>query len=184
MKRAFVLVGVGAAIAALLAMFARTTGVLNVNELPNIDGLSARTRVVSIAESQLGVSDPSAYWLDAYGDSSAQLNRLAWCGIFGLWVLRQARLTSRRWVLGRGFIFTTDEGAPCVTAWLPTTVNPLPGDLAYFDKPYQHFAIVQDVENGTAFLIAGNTPNVGRQQVQVSSPRVRFFSIAKLVGER
>jgi hypothetical protein len=72
-----------------------------------------------------------------------------WCGAFALHCLHEAHLaTGVKWAFGPphyGFLYR-----------LHTTKTPEPGDIAYLDKPWQHHAIVTDVEGDTVHTIDGN----------------------------
>ena len=72
-----------------------------------------------------------------------------WCGAFALHCLHEAELAkSVKWTFGPphyGFLYR-----------LHTTTTPEPGDIAYLDKPWQHHAIVTDVEGDTVHTIDGN----------------------------
>jgi len=72
-----------------------------------------------------------------------------WCGAFALRCLHEAELAkSVKWAFGPphyGFLYR-----------LHTTTTPEPGDIAYLDKPWQHHAIVTDVEGDTVHTIDGN----------------------------
>jgi hypothetical protein len=167
----------------LLALLA-TTGKKTMPGIPNPpiptdDDLATRNRIVAQAASQLGSTDPSPYWLDAFG--SVPSLPLSWCGVFALWVLRMVGLTDRKWISGKGFLYVDDAGHSSSKPYLPIVKLPAAGDIAYFDKPYQHYALVEEVNGDTVHLIAGNTPNVGRQKAVLSSPRVVFFSVAPLL---
>ena len=140
--------------------------------------LSRRALVVKMAASQLGVQDPSLYWQDAYG--SVPPTGYAWCGVFALWVLRRALGVTWKWVAGLGFIWVDDSGKRSSTPRLPTVRTPQPGDIAYFDQPYQHYAVVESVSGNTVTLIAGNTPDVNRYDEPLSKASA-YYSIASLV---
>jgi hypothetical protein len=147
--------------------------------IPTDEDFEIRNRIVAQAASQIGSTDPSPYWLDAFG--SVPSSKLAWCGVFALWVLRMVGLTARKWVAGKGFIFVDDAGNAAAKPYLPIVKSPAMGDIAYFDKPYQHYALVEEVDGDTVHLIAGNTPNVGRQKTTISSGKAVFFSVAPLL---
>ena len=105
---------------------------------------------------------------------------LAWCGVFVLWVLRMVGLTTRKWVSGRGFIYIDAQGHSTAKPWLPIVAMPAIGDIAYFDQPYQHYALVEEVEGARVHLIAGNTPNVSRSVVPLAKATA-YYSIAPLL---
>jgi hypothetical protein len=133
-----------------------------------------RAEVVRIAGSQFGKSDPAPYWRDAYGP--VWTPGLAWCGVFALWVLRQAGLTDAKWLPGKGFIFPLG---------LRLTYTPEPGDVAYFESQ-QHQAIVVAVNtDGTVDLVNGNG-NGGRVTIseRVAKTKVtNFYSIDPLISK-
>lgn len=147
--------------------------------IPTSSDHEMRNRIVAQALSQLGATDPSPYWLDAFG--SVPSSKLAWCGVFALWVLRMVGLTTRKWVTGKGFLYVDDAGHSTAKPYLPIVKTPAMGDVAYFDKPFQHYALVEEVDGDTVHLIAGNTPNVGRQTTTLSSGKAVFFSVAPLL---
>lgn len=140
------------------------------------DKIAIRQKIVQLATNELGSTDPRLYWYTALGGvapTAAQL-KLAWCGIFANAMLLLAGATTRRWVAGVGFIYSK---RPYPT----TTKSPLPGDIVYVDQPYQHYAIVTDVDSdGTIHGIGGNTPSVARQQFNPA--HVAVFSIDTLLN--
>lgn len=129
----------------------------------------ARRLVVDIALSQLGVQDPDRYW--AVVQPGLVSTDAAWCGGFALWVLHEAGLTTRQWEIGKGFLYK-----------LPRTTSPLPGDLAYYDQPLQHHAIVEFVDTG------GNVHTIdGNQTGETVARRTRqksagvYYSIQPMI---
>jgi hypothetical protein len=169
--------------AGIFALFSKGSRPMSQSSVPSTSPQSAldkRARVVALAASQVGVTDPRLYWLDAFGSWSEGLRKFAWCGVFALWCLRNAGLTSRHWISGLGFIWVDSAGKRSKSPYLPTTSTPAAGDIAYFDKPYQHYAIVEEVDGTTIHLIAGNTPNVSRSTTTRS--KAVFYSIAPLVN--
>lgn len=138
-----------------------------------------RDLVTLTAGLEVGETDPAKYWRDAYG--SVPSSKYSWCGVFALWVLRRALNVTWRWIAGVGFIYADDSGKRTDVPRLPVVSVPEPGDVAYYDQPYQHYAIVERVNNdGTATLIAGNTPNVSRYEEPLSKATA-YYSIAPLV---
>ncbi len=126
-----------------------------------------RSEVVRIARAELGPGDVEAYWRDAVSDTKWP-GGLAWCGIFALWCLHQAGLAkSVKWKLGYGFLEVQK---------LPKTHQPKPGDMAYFDKPFQHHAIVESYEQGVLKTIDGNQPDV-RARTRPPNHGAVFYSI-------
>ena len=130
-----------------------------------------RELVLWFARSQLGSTDARPYWLDAWGHLPD--HALAWCGVFALWCLRQAQITDWTWVLGKGFAYK-----------LGRAKVPQPGDVAYFDKPYQHHALVVSIDNDALYLIQGNYGVPGRvalSLVSVKAKRPAYYSLARLL---
>ncbi len=134
-----------------------------------------RAMVVQIATAQLGRGDPAPYWEDAFGTGWA--SSLSWCGVFALWVLRQAGLTDAKWITGKGFIYPLK---------LRQTTTPEPGDIAYFEK-FQHQAIVAGRNfdgTGTVRLINGNGEGGKVTESNVQLDKVTaFFSIDSLIAK-
>lgn len=135
------------------------------------DSEARRAAVVAAARSQIGRTDPAPYWERVYGSYPGK--SYSWCGVFDLWALHEAGLTSQNWVTGIGFI------APL---GLRTTVYPEPGDIAYFSRN-QHHAIVDHVnDDGTVELINGN--GIGGAVTVSTVPTssvTAFYSIQSLV---
>lgn len=128
-----------------------------------------RAKLLEIAYCELGNEDPSAYWLEAYGHLPDKPR--AWCAVFYLACLLRLELCDWRWPL-------------YFSGRLPLIQVPEPGDLAYFDKPFQHHAMVQSLEGATINLIQGNYGTPGRvaeSQFIVGSKPVVYYSIAKLI---
>lgn len=91
-----------------------------------------------------------------------------------MWVLREANLTSGKWVMGKGF-----------ASKLPQTKLPEPGDVAYFEH-LQHHAIVEHIlPNGALVTIDGNQPGESvRRRERHRGDATAFFSIQPLVDGR
>jgi hypothetical protein len=64
---------------------------------------------------------------------------------------------------------------------LPVTHDPKPGDLAYFDKPFQHHALVQSVDADGVHLIQGNYGTPGHVAESVTRKVPVYYSIQALV---
>jgi hypothetical protein len=137
---------------------------------------SIRSKVLELATLELGNADPSKFWKDAFGQVPKK--KYAWCGIFALWCLRQAADCNWTWSIASdksGFLFRLNR-----------TSDPLPGDIAYFDQPYQHHAIVREIKGDELFLIQGNygfPGHVAESQCSVSAKKPVFFSIQRIVDE-
>jgi len=133
---------------------------------PTEPDLDIRLRVVNAAISQIGPQDPQRYWQDVIPEHPGFSGE--WCGGFALWAIRQAGIAQDvHWKMGLGFCYQ-----------LPVISSPLPGDIAYFDKPYQHHAIVESVLHGMVNTIDGNQPGdtVARRTRPVESVTA-FYSI-------
>jgi len=137
-----------------------------------------RSRVCEIARAELGIQDPQKYIRDAAPMYVGfPPNAKAWCGIFALWCYRQAGLTSKKWVDGKGFA----EG------YLPRVFGiPEPGDLAYYAKG-QHYAIVERVADGFVYTIDGNAKTAPLEGVETRkrwiSEAAAYYSIRELAPE-
>ncbi len=101
-----------------------------------------------------------------------------WCGAFALHCLHEAELgKSIKWAFGPphfGFLYRLHQ-----------THTPEPGDIAYLDKPWQHHAIVTDVEGDTVHTIDGNQG--ASEPIKTHSAPLShwtaFFSILPLITE-
>lgn len=131
-----------------------------------------RERIVEKAYSQIGVQNPDKFWADV--QPALVRSGKAWCGGFALWVLRQVGIARHlMWQIGKGF--TAING-------LPTTRNPLAGDIAYFDQPFQHHAIVVSTDNGVLKTIDGNqTGNTVLERERPMGSQTAFYSIEPLL---
>lgn len=133
-----------------------------------------RDKLLQVAYSELGTSDTHRYWQKVLGSYPGP--KLAWCGVFALWCLHQLELCDWSWIIGKGFLYR-----------LPRTLTPKPGDVAYFDKPYQHHALVQRVEGDQLYLIQGNYGVPGRvaeSACSISAKKPVFYSIEQLAANR
>jgi hypothetical protein len=130
-----------------------------------------RAEVVRIAGTQIGQTDSTPYWVDAFGSYPGK--SYSWCGVFALWCLRQAGITQAKWITSKGFVGPLN---------LKQTYVPAPGDIAYFTKN-QHFAIVAAInDDGTVSTINGNgeggAVSEGRPQ---KSSVAAFYSISSII---
>lgn len=135
-----------------------------------------RAKVVRIAKGQLGVQNPDKYWAVVQPGLMGNPSGVAWCGGFALWALRQAGLTDATWEIGKGF----------ASRLLRTTKTPMQGDIAYFDKPFQHHAIVDRVDGDTLYTVDGNqSPG---EQVALRTRKLgdatAFYSIQSLIDAK
>jgi len=105
-----------------------------------------RQTICELASSQEGVVGAERYWREVLGPKWQGPYPRHWCGAFALWCLREAIGCNWEWKVGLGFLFRL----------LPTD-NPLPGDICYIDKPYQHHAVllaIGEQDNGKRFTIS------------------------------
>lgn len=151
----------------------------------------SRLLALTFARGELGAGRVHVYWKEVLRGAPPPYPP-AWCGAFVLWCLRGAEITDVSWEVGHGFLSMLDEQKKRV--WrLPRVTRPEPGDVAYFDKPFQHHAIVERFEeapsveqNGfvhkawSLVTIDGNQPDV-RRRYREHTPSMRpsavFFSI-------
>jgi hypothetical protein len=150
---------------------------------------AARARVVRIATEELNggteaEQDPQRYIRDAAPQYIGQPpNAKAWCGIFALWCLRQAGLTTKLWADGKGFAY----------GYLPIVRLPEPGDIAYHGGALSHYCVVARVESvpgsrAIVHTIDGNVLRAPREGVARRSHRLGdlepnggcYFSIREL----
>lgn len=135
-----------------------------------------RQRVAAIARSQVGKKDLNTYFADAAPQFVGQ--HPEWCGIFALWCLHQAGLAKEKtWKTGLGFILTKPNP-------MPQTKDPKPGDIAYYEHPYQHQAVVlKNNGDGTTENANGNGSG---GVVSISRPKIAdataFYSIATFIA--
>jgi hypothetical protein len=107
--------------------------------------VSPRLRIAQYAQSQLGRASAAPYWQDVLPGVPPSGWPPDWCGAFALWAIHQAGLLrARPWLIGTGFLYD-----------FPTTSNPQPGDIAYFDHN-QHQAVVVAVLGNQISLVNGN----------------------------
>lgn len=139
-----------------------------------------RPDVARIARAELGSDDWPKYAADALGVETVS-QRPEWCGMFALWCLHRAGLAlDWHWKIGYpyGFLYRLPQ--------LARGQLPQPGDMAYFDRPYQHHAVVEwvDAERGLVSTINGN--GGGGRVTRVVRPigdADAYYSIAPLLAE-
>ncbi len=135
-----------------------------------------RKRVADVARSQVGKKDLNTYFADAAPQFVGQ--HPEWCGIFALWCLHQAGLAKEKtWKTALGFILTQPHP-------MPQTTDPKPGDVAYYEHPYQHQAVVlKNNGDGTTENANGNGSG---GVVSISRPAISsataFYSIANFIA--
>lgn len=139
-----------------------------------------RDLVVSIARAELGNTDPTRYWTEVL--PGQLIYPPHWCGAFALYCLRQARLTNWTWRVGLGFLSAPDRDGNL--RWrLPRTNVPRLGDIAYRDRPYQHHAMVSEVDQAEIGTIDGNSgyPPAVRAQHHAMGGGYVYYSIEPLL---
>lgn len=129
-----------------------------------------RSCIVAKAKAEVGQGTWSKYFVP--GTAAHPGSRVSWCGVFALWALHQCGVgTHLQWIYGKGFLYK-----------LPRTKSPLPADMAYLDKPYQHHAIVDRVEGDLVYTIDGNQEgDVVAERVRKKSEFSAFYSIEPLL---
>lgn len=137
--------------------------------------MTTRDDIVNAARAELGTRSPAKYWLDVLvpadpAPKDATGKPLSWCGAFALWCLRAAGACDWRWRFGVGFAYR-----------LPVTDDPLPGDVAYIDRPLQHQALVEWVDDEWVTTIDGNSIGMVRRNMRKRSAFTAFYSVAGLV---
>lgn len=129
------------------------------------DSGGARALVITAAMGELGNSDGRRYF-DGVTAKNPGPKLPAWCGVFALWALHRAGLLSGvQWIYGKGFLFR-----------LPRTLNPEPGDLAYFTR-LQHHAIVKGLDGPNVTTIDGNHGGKVELVTRPISTVAAFYSI-------
>lgn len=145
------------------------------NKLPGKDRQTMlRSNVVDAAMTQVGQANVQQYWQSALPGSATFKGD--WCGIFILWALHQAGLgPDVHWKIGSGF----EE------QHLKHTKDPQPGDVAYFDQPFQHRALVKALlPGGKIELINGNsTGGVVKVSTRPVSDASAYYSIQPLIDD-
>ena len=146
---------------------------------PNRPQGPSRFEVVRLALQEIGKPGPERireYHSSALGKPHAG-KELEWCGLFCLAMLHDAGIaTSVHWRIGGGF---------CEEQRLPRVKLPEPGDVVYYDRPFQHHALVHsvDTETGTFSSVDGNQAGDSvtlRTKIPLSKPTC-FYSIQRLL---
>jgi hypothetical protein len=139
----------------------------------------SRFEVVRLALQEVGKPGPERireYHSNALGKPHAG-RELEWCGLFALAMLHDAGIaTGVHWRIGGGF---------CEEQRLKRVKLPEPGDVVYYDKPFQHHALVHsvDTEAGTFSSVDGNQAGdtvTLRTKIPLSKPTC-FYSIESLL---
>lgn len=124
--------------------------------------------------------DPAIYWAVAAPGvrlSAAELKEKSWCGGFALCAVKSAGFGHRTvWdFFGKGMaasIYPAPKGTEA------------PGDIAYFDQPNQHYALIEALDAETYWLINGNSTGNGvvRNAVKRSSVS-HVYSIDRMLRD-
>lgn len=148
---------------------------------PNRPQGPSRFEVVRLALQEVGKPTPERireYHSNATG--KAWVGKFAeWCGLFCLAMIHDSGAAADAlWRLGGGF---------CEEQRLPKVKVPEPGDVVYYDKPFQHHALVHSVdeETGTFSSVDGNQAGDSvtlRTKIPLTKPTC-FYSTAKFWGE-
>ncbi len=133
-----------------------------------------RLRIAQYAASQLGKASSAPYWGNVLPGVPPSGWPKDWCGAFALWSLHQAGIIKDRpWLIGTGFLYD-----------FPTTTNPQPGDIAYFDHN-QHQAVVVGVQGDLVSLVNGNgTGGAVSSSVVPKSEVAAFYSVEPFLEGR
>ena len=138
-----------------------------------VDSESPRERLVRIALADVGKAGVGPVACAQVGYPNVDYK--AWCQIWILAKLREARLTDVQWQIGKGFVGQLG---------LPVTGAPKPGDLAYWHSPRQHMGIVVSGGPDLASLTTVDGAQAG-DLVDVVAHRVGaqpvYYSIERLV---
>lgn len=121
--------------------------------------------------------NPRMYWDKAAPGvvlSAAEIAQKSWCGGFCLCAVKEAGFGARtRWdFFGKGFgsaIFVTS--------------SPEPGDIAYFDQPNQHYALIEAVSDDMLWLINGNSRGKGIARNVVKRSSATCYSIERMLAD-
>ena len=138
-----------------------------------------RAKVVAIAESYVGPQDPDRFWSRVCPKLCGNPHGISWGGGFALSCLHEAGITDKPWTRGKGFLLTPPK--------LPRTNRPKPGDIAFFDEPVPHHAIVREVTEDVLFTVEGNH-GAGLEEVvelrerPLGTSGAVFFSIGLLIA--
>jgi len=137
-----------------------------------------RQRIVDFAIAEVGETFPDKYWKVVLPGDPGPYPK-SWCGAGYLWCLHQAGVTDMPWRRSFGFEgILSKHGVPIVY-----TREPLPGDMAYFDKGEHHAVVVAPV-GGMVGLVHfnGEGRKVTRDHRTQASVKL-FYSIASLVRQ-
>ncbi len=143
-----------------------------------LDASDARVRalIVGNAYAQIGGVTVSDYWRSALGKGWQGPFPKHWCGAFCLAMLHSVgAATDVLWEVGKGFLFR-----------LKATKRPEPGDIVYFDKPFQHHALFARYDGDSIITVDGNQgfPHPVREVCRDRDRPTAIYSIASLLPAR
>lgn len=122
--------------------------------------------------------DPQVYWDKAAPGiklTPAELKEKAWCAGFCLWSVKEA---------GFGALARWDFNGGGMGRDIVQTQQPRPGDIAYFQKPLQHYALIEALSEDMVWLINGNSGGKGIARNVVKRSSVSgFFSIERMLRQ-
>lgn len=169
-RKAGVLAGLLAAVMVGVAVLDGKKNMKTLEPLTPVD--NPRQAIVDAAASQIGVQDPAKYWGEVL--PSAPGFKGDWCGGFALWAVHQAKLAQGvNWEIGKGFCYH-----------LPITTEPRPGDIAYFDQPYQHHAVVEAVSAALVTTIDGNqSGSTVQRRTRPRKSVTAFYSVQPFIDQ-
>jgi hypothetical protein len=133
-----------------------------------------RAAIVAVARAELGVQKAAKYWRNVLPNAHTWDYPKHWCGAFAMYCVNVGAGVARVWgPRGTGFCFTPND----------IVAVPEPGDVAYFDAPYQHHAVVVDIANGKLYTIDGNQGNgqLVDTRIRPVSCAVTYYSIARFL---
>ena len=146
-----------------------------------IDRVTQRFTVLAEARAELGNHNPNAYWIDVWKYGKPYPPH--WCGAFALAMLHRADVA-----LNINWTFAPPRYGFLYHLFGHETKQPGPGDIAYFDAPYQHHAVVVRSDGDTLWTIDGNTtlsrtdplpPRILEKERLWKSTKVVCYSIDK-----
>jgi hypothetical protein len=132
-----------------------------------------RARIIANARAQIGAVTVSEYWRDVLGPDWTGPFPKHWCGAFCLAMLHSVgAATDILWEVGKGFLFR-----------LPRAKDPQPGDVVYFDKPFQHHALFVRYDGDHIVTIDGNqgAPWPVCERRRAKNKATAIYSVANLL---
>jgi hypothetical protein len=134
---------------------------------------SQRQTIVEAALGEVGVQKPEKYWAAVMPGALRRDFPKHWCGAFALWCWRKAGCVAT-WKPGSGFGLLPKD----------VTKTPKRGDIAYFDQPFQHYAVVTEIDGRNVRTVDGNQSG---SQVLCRTRRLKdvtaFYSCNRFIPE-